>query len=148
MVKQTFNSTLDSDLPDVTSLNLLDQESTPKNKAHTPESPKNSMRKVCVQSLKKRVTAVFAERNRVRVERGGTPLGFPDSVYFHAAAIFQKNHVEKDLAHRLVRYGHISPGGDDDDDDDDPGIVDDSDANTMQNEHWAYELAFNSLKCK
>ncbi|XP_056112867.1 putative methyltransferase NSUN7 [Rhinichthys klamathensis goyatoka] len=148
MVKQTLNSTLDSDLPDVTSLNLLDRESTPKNKAHTPESPKDPMRKVCVQSLKKRVTAVSAERNRVRMERGGAPLGFPDSVYFHAAAIFQKNHVEKDLAHRLIRYGHISPGGDDDDDDDDDdsGIVDDSDANTKQNEHWAYELAFNTLK--
>ncbi|XDV14860.1 hypothetical protein PO909_015036 [Leuciscus waleckii] len=146
MVKQTLNSTLDSDLPDVTSLNLQDQETTPKNKAHTPESPKNSMRKVCVQSLKKRVTAVFAERNRARMERGGTPLGFPDSVYFHAAAIFQKTHVEKDLAHRLIRYGHISPGGDDDDDDDDDGIVDDTDANTKQNEHWAYELAFNTLK--
>ncbi|XP_077060689.1 putative methyltransferase NSUN7 [Siphateles boraxobius] len=143
MVKQTLNSTLDSDLPDVTSLNLLDQESTPKNKAHTPESPKDPMRKVCVQSLKKRVTAVSAERNRVRMERGGTPLGFPDSVYFHAAAIFQKTHVEKDLAHRLIRYGHISPGGDDNDD---SGIVDDSDANTKQNEHWAYELAFNTLK--
>ncbi|KAK7166444.1 hypothetical protein R3I93_006270 [Phoxinus phoxinus] len=149
MVKQTLNPTLDSDLPDVTSLNLLDQESTPKNKAHTPESSTDPMRKACVQSLKKRVTAVSAERNRVRMERGGTPLGFPDSVYLHAADIFQKTHVEKDLAHRLIRYGHISPGGDDDDDDeddDDSRIVGDSDANTKQNEHWAYELAFNTLK--
>ncbi|XP_051766687.1 putative methyltransferase NSUN7 [Ctenopharyngodon idella] len=150
MVKQTLNSTLDSDLPDVTSLNLLDQESTPENKRHTAMSPKDPMGKVCVQSLKKRVTAVSAERNRVRMEREGTPLGFPDSVYFHAAAIFQKTHVEKDLARRLIRYGHISPGGDDDDDDDDDdndsGIVNDGDANTKQNEHWAYELAFNTLK--
>jgi len=151
MVKQTLNSTLDPDLPDVASLNLLDQESTPKNKTHTPESPKDPLRKVCVQSLKKGVTAVSAESNRERMERGGAPLGFPDPVYFHAAAIFQKTHVEKDLAHRLIRYGHISPGGDDnedDDDDDDSGIVDDSDANTKQIKHWAYELAFNTLKCK
>ncbi|XP_067297885.1 putative methyltransferase NSUN7 isoform X2 [Pseudorasbora parva] len=137
--------TLDSDLPDVTSLKLLDQESTPKNKALTPVSPKDPMRKVCVQSLKKRVTAVSAERIRVRMEREDTPLGFPDSVYFHAAAIFQKTHVEKDLAHRLIRYRHISPSGDDDDDDDSE-IVNDGDANTKQNEHWAYELAFNTLK--
>ncbi|KAL1282515.1 hypothetical protein QQF64_001318 [Cirrhinus molitorella] len=147
MVKQTLSSTLDSDLPDVTSLNLLDQESAPKNKAHTPVSPKGLMRKICTQSLKKRVTAVTTERNRM--EREGTPLGFPDSVYFHAAAIFQKTHVDKDLAHRLIRYRRTSPkvdGEDDDDDDDDYGIVDNSDDSTKKNEHWAYELVFNTLK--
>lgn len=148
MVKQTLSSTLDSDLPDITSLNLLDQESAPKNKEHTPVSPKGPMRKVCIQSLKKRVTAVPTER---KMERDGTPLGFPDSVYIHAAAIFQKTQVEKDLAHRLIRYRSISPKGDggvDDDDDEDSGIVDDGDANTQKNEHWAYELAFNTLKCE
>ncbi|XP_073698757.1 putative methyltransferase NSUN7 [Garra rufa] len=151
MVKQTLSSTLDSDLPDVTSLNLLDQESAPKSKAQTPVSPKGPVRKVCTLSLKKGVTAVPTERNRM--EREGTPLGFPDSVYSHAAAIFQKTHVEKDLAHRLIRYRRTSPKGDggdgdddDDDGDDDSGIADDSSSNTKQNELWAYELAFNTLK--
>ncbi|XP_026059780.1 putative methyltransferase NSUN7 [Carassius auratus] len=149
MVKQTLSSTLDSDLPDVTSLNLLDQESAPKNKAHSPVSPKSPMKKVCIQSLKKRVTAVPTERNNLK--REGMPVGFPDSVYIHAAAIFQKSHVEKDLAHRLIRYRRTSPkgdgGGDDDgDDDEDPGIVNDGDVDTKKNEYWAYELAFNTLK--
>lgn len=146
MVKQTLSSTLDSDLPDVTSLNLLDQESAPKNKAHTPVSPKGPMRKVCIQSLKKRVTAVPTERNKMK--REGMPLGFPDSVYIHAAAIFQKTLVEKDLAHRLIRYRRTSPKGDDSDDVEDSGIVNNVDSNTKKNEHWAYELAFNTLKCE
>lgn len=148
MVKQTLSSTLDSDLPDVTSLNLLDEESASKNKAQTPVTPKGLMRKVCNQPLKKRVTAVPTERNRM--EREGTPLGFSDSVYFHAAAIFQKTHVEKVIAHRLIRYRRTSTkgGGGGDDDDDDSGIADFSDASTKQNEHWAYELAFNTLKCE
>ncbi|KAI2668616.1 hypothetical protein H4Q32_005373 [Labeo rohita] len=146
MVKQTLSSTLDSDLPDVTSLNLLDEESASKNKAQTPVTPKGLVRKVCNQPLKKRVTAVPTERNRM--EREGTPLGFSDSVYFHAAAIFQKTHVEKVIAHRLIRYRRTSTkgGGGGDDDDDDSGIADFSDASTKQNEHWAYELAFNTLK--
>ncbi|XP_018949796.1 putative methyltransferase NSUN7 [Cyprinus carpio] len=144
MVKQTLSSTLDSDLPDVTSLNLLDQESAPKNKAHTPVFPKGPMRKVCIQSLKKRVTAVPTERNKMK--REGMPLGFPDSVYIHAAAIFQKTLVEKDLAHRLIRYRRTSPKGDDSDDVEDSGIVNNIDSNTKKNEHWAYELAFNTLK--
>lgn len=81
----------------------------------------------------------------------GTPPGFPDSVYIHAAVIFQKTHVEKDLAHRFIRYRSFCPRGDrdgDDDDDDDSGVVDDSDANTKQNELWAHELVFNTLKCE
>ncbi|XP_043103799.1 putative methyltransferase NSUN7 [Puntigrus tetrazona] len=156
MVKQTLSSTLDSDLPDITSLNLQDQESAPNSKTHTPASSNGPRRKACIQSLKKRVTAEPAERDKM--EREKTPLGFPDSVYIHAADIFQKTHVEKDLAQRLIRYRHTSPkddgggddndGGDDtnDDDDGDSGIVDDGDANTKKNEHWAYELAFNTLK--
>ncbi len=150
MDKQTLSSTLNSDLPDVTSLNLLDQDSAPKNKEHIPASLKGPIRKVCIQSLKKRVTPVPTERNKM--EREGMPLGFPDSVYIHAAAIFQKTNLEKDLAHRLIRYSCISPKGDggsgDEDDDKDSGIVDDGDANTKKNEHWAYELAFNTLKCE
>ncbi|XP_056316381.1 putative methyltransferase NSUN7 [Danio aesculapii] len=147
MVKQTPSSSPDSDLPDVSSLNVLDQESAHKNKAHTPVSP---MRKVSTQFLNKRITTMPTERNSVRMEREGTPLGIPDSVYVHAAAIFQKTCVEKNLTHRLTQYGRTSPSGheedydDDEDEDDDSGIVDE--AKTKQNELWAYELAFNALK--
>lgn len=150
MVKQTPSSSLDSDLPDISSLNVLDEESAYKNKAHTPVSQK---RKVSTQFLNKRITTMPTERNTVRMEREGTPLGFPDSVYVHAAAIFQKTRMEKNLAHRLTRYGRISPSGheedhddDDEDDNDNSRIVDK--AKTKQNELWAYELAFNALKCK
>lgn len=47
-------------------------------------------------------------------------------------------------------WNFISSHDDDDDDDGDKdsGIVDDGDPSTKQNEHWAYELAFNTLKCK
>ncbi|XP_051558204.1 putative methyltransferase NSUN7 [Myxocyprinus asiaticus] len=137
MVKQNLGSTLDSNLPDIISLNLLDQETDPKNKAHSSSSFKGPTRKLCTQSLKKGATTVPTER--IRVEREKTPLGFPDAVYSHAAAIFQNTHVEKDLAHRLIRYGPSYV-------DDDSGNVVGGHARTKQNEHWAHELSFNTLK--
>ncbi|XP_051983582.1 putative methyltransferase NSUN7 [Xyrauchen texanus] len=136
MVKQTLGSTHDSNLPDITSLNLLDQETDPKNKAHSSSAFKGPMRQLCTQSLKKGATTVPTER--IRVEREKTPLGFPDSVYSHAAVIFQNTHVEKDLAHQLIRYGPSDVV--------DSGIVVGDHHRTKQNEHWAYELSFNTLK--
>ena len=61
--------------------------------------------------------------------------GFPDRVYLLAAAIFQNNHQQKPASHRLVNYGKqegsalpkVKEGGMD---------------------LAAYELAFNTLKCK
>ncbi|XP_056589704.1 putative methyltransferase NSUN7 [Triplophysa dalaica] len=136
MLKPTFASTLDSNMPDITSLNLLDQDSALKNKPHAPSSPKGNMKKVCPQSLKK-LSTVPLVKNTVRMEREKTPPGFPDSVYTQAAAIFQKTHVEKDHVHRIIRYG---PSGVDDA----SGII--GDVNIKRNEHWAYDLAFNTLK--
>lgn len=143
MLKPTFTPTLDSNMPDITSLNLLDQESAPKNKPHTPSSPAGNSKKVCPQSPKK-LSTVPLVKNTVRMEREKTPPGFPDSVYSQAAAIFQKTHVVKDHVHRLIRYG---PSGVDDDTTDD-GIIAGGDVNIKQNEHWAYDLAFNTLKCE
>ncbi|KAL0203959.1 hypothetical protein M9458_001977, partial [Cirrhinus mrigala] len=113
MVKQTLSSTLDSDLPDVTSLNLLDEESAPKNKAQTPVSPKDPMRKKGT-----------GWRERGRLWDSQTPCTF-------MLQLFSRKPMR------------TSPKGDDDDD---SGIADDSDTSTKQNEHWAYELAFNTLK--
>lgn len=138
MLKQT--STLDSNMPDITSLDLLDQESAPINKLHAPSSPTGNTNKVCPQSLKK-LSAVPLVKNTVRMEKEKTPPGFPDSVYSQAAAIFQKTRVEKNHGHRLIRYG---PSGVDHDSD----VIADGDASTKQNEHWAYDLAFNTLKCE
>ncbi|XP_042349616.1 putative methyltransferase NSUN7 [Plectropomus leopardus] len=60
-------------------------------------------------------------------------LGFPDRVYLLASVIFQNNHLEKPVAHRLVNYGKergLSL----------PEVKDEE----MQ--RTAYELAFNTLK--
>nr|XP_055061517.1 putative methyltransferase NSUN7 [Misgurnus anguillicaudatus] len=115
-------------MPHITSLNLPDQESAPKNKVHAPSSPKGPTEKICTHSLKKLATVPLV-RNVVRMEREKAHLGFPDSVYSQAAAIFQKTHAEKDLVHGLNR-----------------GFVVGGDAGAKQNEHWAYDLAFNALK--
>ncbi|KAM3867116.1 putative methyltransferase NSUN7 [Diretmus argenteus] len=64
---------------------------------------------------------------------GQGQLGFPDSVYLLAAAIFQHTHLEKPATHRLVSYGKQTrlPL---------PELKDEA----MQRK--AYELAFNALK--
>lgn len=66
---------------------------------------------------------------------GQGQLGFPDRVYLLASVIFQKNHLEKPAAHRLVNYGKergLSL----------PEVKDEE----MQ--RTSYELAFNTLKCE
>ncbi|XP_034739000.1 putative methyltransferase NSUN7 isoform X1 [Etheostoma cragini] len=60
-------------------------------------------------------------------------LGFPDRVYLLASVIFQKNHMKKPAAHRLVNYGKergLSL----------PEVKDE------QMQRTSYELAFNTLK--
>lgn len=60
---------------------------------------------------------------------------FPDKVYLLASVIFQNNHLEKPVAHRLVNYGK------------ERGIpLPEVKNDGMQ--RTAYELAFNTLKCK
>lgn len=61
-------------------------------------------------------------------------LGFPDRVYLLASVIFQNNHLEKLASHRLVNYGK------------EKGLPLPEVKDEMQ--HTAYELAFNTLKCK
>lgn len=61
-------------------------------------------------------------------------LGFPDRVYMLASVIFQNNHLEKLAAHRLVSYGK------------ERGLPLPEVKDEMQ--RTAYELAFNTLKCK
>ncbi len=59
----------------------------------------------------------------------------PDRVYLHAAAIFQSTHLEKPPAHSLIRYGKRSEVRL-------PAAVDEA------SQRSAYQLAFNTLKCK
>ncbi|XP_036439293.1 putative methyltransferase NSUN7 [Colossoma macropomum] len=73
-----------------------------------------------------------AERERAR-------LGFPDCVYSHAAHVFQTAHVEKPLAHRVIKYSPTAHTHTEDE------IYGDY-SNAKQNELWAYELAFSALK--
>ncbi|KAM8909771.1 putative methyltransferase NSUN7 isoform 2-T3 [Spinachia spinachia] len=66
---------------------------------------------------------------------GKGQLGFHDRVYLLASVIFQNNHLEKPAALRLVNYGKGRglPL---------PRVKDE------ENQHAAYELAFNTLKLK
>uniref|UniRef100_A0A8C2EYD9 SAM-dependent methyltransferase RsmB-F/NOP2-type catalytic core domain-containing protein n=1 Tax=Cyprinus carpio TaxID=7962 RepID=A0A8C2EYD9_CYPCA len=59
----------------------------------------------------------------------------PDRVYLHAAAIFQSTHLEKPPAHRLISYGKRSE-------------VRLPVAKDEASQRSAYQLAFNTLKCK
>ena len=62
-------------------------------------------------------------------------LGLSDRVYLLASAIFQNHHLEKSAAQRLVSYGK------------ERGIpLPEVKDGAIQ--HAAYELAFNTLKCK
>lgn len=58
-----------------------------------------------------------------------------DRVYLHAAAIFQNTHLEKPAAHRLISYGKRSE-------------VRLPVAKDEASQRSAYQLAFNTLKCK
>jgi len=62
-------------------------------------------------------------------------LGFPDRVYLLASVIFQNHHLEKPAAYQLVNYGKNRelPL---------PEVKD------KEMQPMAYELAFNTLKCK
>lgn len=63
------------------------------------------------------------------------PDSFPDQVYLDAAAIFQDTHKDKVTAHQVISYGKRSK----------VTVL------KVKDEVWqrrAYELAFNTLKCK
>lgn len=66
---------------------------------------------------------------------GQGQLGLPDKVYLLASAIFQNNHLEKPAAHRLVSYGKERG-------------VPLPEVKDEEMQRTAYELAFNTLKCK
>lgn len=66
---------------------------------------------------------------------GQVQLGFSDRVYLLASTIFQNNHLEKPVAHRLVNYGK------------DRGLPL-PEVRDKEMCRTAYELAFNTLKCK
>ncbi|KAG7313950.1 hypothetical protein KOW79_022446 [Hemibagrus wyckioides] len=66
-----------------------------------------------------------------------TKPGFPDCVYAQAADAFRASCVEKNLDYRVVHYASIPH----------PAAGDTGrKRNTKQDEVWAYELAFNTLK--
>ncbi|KAK1798634.1 hypothetical protein P4O66_006927, partial [Electrophorus voltai] len=66
---------------------------------------------------------------------GKAPDSFPDYVYLRAAAIFQSLHQEKAASHRLISYGTRSE-------------VKVPEVKDEVLHRLAYELAFNTLKCK
>lgn len=64
-----------------------------------------------------------------------TKQGFPDCVYAQAADTFRASCVEKTLDYPgVLRYAPVPHPG--------------NEHNTKQHQIWAYELAFNTLKCK
>lgn len=68
-----------------------------------------------------------------------TKPGFPDRVYERAADAFRASCVEKTLVYRYASYAPVPH----------PAAGDTGNENhAKQNELWAYELAFNTLKCK
>lgn len=60
-------------------------------------------------------------------------VGFSDRVYWLASVLFQNNYPEKPAAHQVVSYGQ------------ERGVPL---PELKDEDHAAYELAFNTLKCK
>ncbi|KAL6466902.1 hypothetical protein MHYP_G00247060 [Metynnis hypsauchen] len=134
----------------MTALSLLDQNSC-RDESVSPEvstpSPPDSpafplcpppAEEACTPPLKA-ISKASSVGSRSVGERESARLGFPDCVYSHAAHIFQMAHVEKPLAHRVIKYAPTAHTHAED------GVYGDY-SNAKQNELWAYELAFSALK--